>query len=122
MESLLIDIRYMLKGFNDLKFLLGDTCQITKFILAIPIYNQVANVVDEALIHRDICIFCASKLLIVHKDSTSMGEMILFILRANGCHLKTISLFNNGTLRTGQHTQTIGKIVTKSLTGQGEMQ
>ena len=36
MECLSADIKLMLKGFDDLKYLLDAICEITNFILAIP--------------------------------------------------------------------------------------
>ena len=46
----------MQKGSNDFKYLLLATCEITNFVLAIPIKTRVDNVIAKALIHRVICI------------------------------------------------------------------
>ena len=43
---------------------------------------------EEALIHRVICIFGLPKLLIVDKDSAFTREVIQFILRVINCQLK----------------------------------
>ena len=74
----------MSKGFEDFECILVTTCEITNFVLVIPIKVRKVQAITEALIHRDMCIFGLPKLLIVNKDSALM-EGIQFILLTINC-------------------------------------
>ena len=111
----------MPKGFDDLTYLLATSCEEkNNFVLATSIKTRAAQVIEEALIHRGICIFSLSKSLIVAKD-LAFTEVTQLILRATKCELKIISPFNPGYLITERQIQTIGKMITKHLIGIGEM-
>ena len=62
-----VNIECMQKGFDDFKYLLVATCEISNFVLAIPIKTSALQVVAETNIHRVICIFVTQKLLMVEK-------------------------------------------------------
>ena len=53
-NSLSVDINFIPKVFDDFKYLLAATCEITSFVLAIPNKSSAAQVLSEALIHRVI--------------------------------------------------------------------
>ena len=71
-----MDIKFMPEGFDDFKYLLVATHEITNFILAIPIKTKAAQVLGEAFIHIVIYIFGSPKLLMVDKDSAYTGDVI----------------------------------------------
>ena len=74
MESLLVDIKFIPKGFCDFKYLLVTTCEIMNFVLVIPSESKAVQAVAEVLIHRFIYISGQSKL--VDTDSAFTGEVI----------------------------------------------
>ena len=112
-ESLLVDIKFMPKGFDGLNYFLVANWKITNFILAILIEYKTAQVIGETLIHRVICMFGPLK-IIVDKDSAFTGKVIYFILCAMNCQLKLISSFYHGSLGTKRQIQAIGKMMTKT--------
>ena len=120
-ESLSVGIKFMPKGFDDFKYPLFVTCDITNFILAIPIKARVAQVVAKAINLQRYMHFHTSKLLIVDKESEVTGEVIQCILGAINFQLEIIHPFKHGSARTGRQMQTTGKMITKHLGGKGEM-
>ena len=62
MVSLLADIIFMPKYFDEFKYLLVTKYEILNSVLAIPIITRTAQVVVEALIHIAISIFGLPKL------------------------------------------------------------
>ena len=114
------DIKYMPKGFYNLKFLLIITCQYTNLVIAIPLRDTQARTIAEALIHRVITIFGIPDLLIVDKDRALTGQVINLLLQALQCTQKIISPHNHDSLKTEWQIQTMGNIINKQLTDQGE--
>ena len=92
MESLTVDIDFMPKNVDDLKYLLVAKYEITSLVLSIQIKEQ--HTVAEALIHAVICIFGPSELLILENESAFPGKVTQFILRAINYKLKIISHSN----------------------------
>ena len=57
MQDLSIDIKTMLQAFRGYHLLLVITCDQTNFTIAIPLRDQTAQMVAEALIFRVIYLF-----------------------------------------------------------------
>ena len=121
MERLSADIKYMPQGFDNFKFLLVVTCELTNFTLAIPLKQRTAQVVAEALLHRLICIFGLPRLLIVDQDKGFTAQVIQYMLAAIDCKLKIISPYNHGSSKTERQIRTISSIINKHLTDKGDM-
>ena len=56
MKNLSANLKYMLQGFNDFKYLLVTTFYITNFIAFIPLKKRKGGIMDEADIHGIVCI------------------------------------------------------------------
>jgi hypothetical protein len=120
MQHVSADIKYMPNGFDDYKFMLVCTCELTNFVIAVPLKRIDAPSVAEALIHRLICVFGPPKRLIVDKDKALSGKIVQYILDALKCNLKIISPWNHGSLKTERSIQTIGNMITKHLKDKGQ--
>ena len=81
---MLVDITFMLKGFYDLKYLLINMCEITNFMLAIPIKLRIAQAIAETLVHRSICTFGPSRLIIMDKGSAFTREFFISFFQPPG--------------------------------------
>ena len=58
MGSLSVDITFLPKGFDEFKYLLFTTHEITNFVLAVLIKSRTVQVTAEGLIHRS-CVLLA---------------------------------------------------------------
>ena len=67
MQGLSIDIKTMPQAFGGYHLLLVITCDQTNFMIAVPLRDQTAQMVAEALIYRVIYKLFVTKLLNFHQ-------------------------------------------------------
>ena len=63
MSYISADIKYMPKGIYDYEFLLIAVCEITGFVIAIPLIKHDAVSIAHALIDRVFLIFWPTKII-----------------------------------------------------------
>ena len=67
MQDLSIDIKTMPQAFGGYHLLLVITCDQTNFMIAVPLRDQTAQTVAEALIYRVIYLFGPPRQIFVMK-------------------------------------------------------
>ena len=120
MAYLSADIKYMPKGIYDYEYLLVLVCEITGFIIAIPLIKHDAVTISHALLDRVIFIFGPPKTLIIDEDRALSSKVMHYILDALKINTKIISPHNHGSLKTERYIQTINNLITRQLTGKGK--
>ena len=91
MSYISADIKYMPKGIYDYKVLLIAVCEITGFVITIPLIKHDAVSIMHALIHRIFLIFGPPKSLIVDEDRALSSKIMHYILDALKINVKCIS-------------------------------
>ena len=81
MSYISADIKYMPKGIYDYEFLLIAVCEITGFVIAIPLIKHDAVSIAHALIDRIFLIFGPPKSLIVDEDRALSSKVMHYVLR-----------------------------------------
>ena len=120
MQDLLIDIKTMPPAFGGYHLLLVITFDQTNFMIAVPLRDQTAQTVAEALIYRVIYLFGPPKQIIC--DATEFSSAIIqAILCMLNCRLKVISLYNHSSSKCERQIQTISEIIMKHLWDKGQM-
>ena len=114
------DIKYMPKGIYDYEFLLVVVCEITGFIVAIPLIKHDAVTISHALLDRVVFVFGPPKTLIIDEDRALSSKVMHYILDALKVDTKVISPHNHGSLKTERYIQTINNLITRQLTGKGK--
>ena len=94
----------MLKGFDNFKYLLVATCDITNILVVILIKTEAVQVVAGARIHR-IHTFWSTKVISGRQRFSFTGKVSQFILRAINCQLKIISIFIHISVGTERQIQ-----------------
>ena len=120
MEHCSCDIKYMPKGILGYKFLLVAVCEVTGFTIGVPLMNNTAVQIANALLDKLIFIFGPPKTLIVDEDCALSAKVIFYILDALKISLKIISPHNHGSLKTERYIQTISNNIKKHLEGKGQ--
>ena len=120
MAYLSADIKYMPKGIYDCEYLLVLVCEITVFIIAIPLIKHDAVTISHALLVRVIFIFGPPKTLIIDEDRALSSKVMHYILDVLKINTKIISPHNHGSLKTERYIQTINNLITRQLTGKGK--
>ena len=113
------DIKYMPKGIYNYEFLLVIVCEVTGFVIAIPMVKHDAVTIAHALLEKLIFIFGPPKTLIVDEDRALSAKVMHYILDALKVNIKLVSPSNHGSLKTERYIQTINNLITRQLTGKG---
>ena len=76
MQDLPINIRTMLQAFGGYHLLLVITCDQTNFTIAVPLRDQTAQIVAEALIYRVIYLFGLPRQILCN-EATEFSSAII---------------------------------------------
>ena len=120
MSYISADIKYMPKGIYDYEFLLIAVCEITGFVIAIPLIKHDAVSIAHALIDKIFLIFGPPKSLIVDEDRALSSKVMHYVLDALKIDIKCISPYNHGSLKTERYIQTINNLITRHLKDKGK--
>ena len=113
------DIKYMPKGIYNYEFLLVIVCEITGFVIAIPLIKHDAVTIAHALLEKLVFIFGPPQTLIIDEDRALSAKVMHYILDALKVTVKLVSPSNHGSLKTERYIQTINNLITRQLTGKG---
>ena len=119
MSYISADIKYMPKGIYNYEFLLVIVCEITGFVLAIPLIKDDAVTIAHALLEKVIFLFGPPQTLIIDEDRALSAKVMHYILDALKVNVKLVSPSNHGSLKTERYIQTINNLITRQLTGKG---
>ena len=97
MQDLSIGIKTMPQAFRGYHLLLVITCDQTNFTIAVPLRDQTAQTVAEALIYRVIHLFGPPRQIICDEATKILSAIIQVILCMLNCRLKVISPYNHGS-------------------------
>ena len=121
MQDLSIDIKTMPQAFGGYHFLLVITCDQTNFTIAVPLRDQTAQMVAEALIYRVIHLFGPLRQVICDEATEFSSAIIQAILCMLNCRLKVISPYNHSSSKCKRQIWTISEIIMKHLWDKGQM-
>ena len=110
----------MPKGIYDYEFLLIAVCEVTGFVVAIPLICHDAISIAHALLNRIFLIFGPPKSLIVDEDQALSSKVMHYVLDALKINVKCISPYNHGSLKTERYIQTINNLITRHLKDKGK--
>ena len=121
MQDLSIDIKTMPQAFGGYHLLLVITCDQTNFTITVPLRDQTAQMVAEALIHRVIYLFGLLRQIICNEATEFSSAIIQAILCMLNCRLKVISPYNHGSSKCKRQIWMISEIIMKHLWDKGQM-
>ena len=121
MQDLSIDIKTMPQAFRGYHLLLVITCDQTNFTIAVPLRDQTAQTVVEALIYRVIYLFDLPKQILCNEATKFSSVIIQAILCTLNCRLKVISPCNHSSSKCKRQIRTISEIIMKHLWDKGQM-
>ena len=120
-QDLSIDIKTMLQAFRGYHLLLVITCDQTNFTITVPLRDQTAQTVAEALIYRVIYLFGPPRQILCYEATKFSSAIIQAILCMLNCRLKVISPYNHGSSKCKRQIRTISEIIMKHLWNEGQM-
>ena len=103
------------------KFILCIIDKMTNYLIMVPIYHSKSEEVGEALIEHIISNFCAPDCIIMDQDSTFMSTLMNYLFRKLNIKIITVAPYNHQSLQAEHGIKTLSQILTKHLSGQGQM-
>ena len=100
------------QGFN---YILFATCEISNYVIDIPIQKADAVTIEEALLNRVVYQFGPPKTLIVDEDRTLSADVLMHKNNTLNIRSQMISPLNHGSLRTERYIRSISEMLCKHL-------
>ena len=116
-----MDLKVMPRSQKCHKFILCIIDEMTNYLITVPIHRSRSEEVGEALIEHVISKFCAPNCIIRDQDSAFMSTLMNYLFRKLNIKIMTIALYNHQSLQTEHSIKSLSRILTKHLSGQGQM-
>ena len=121
LSKLKMDLKVMPRLQKGHKFILCIIDEMTNYLITVPIYHSRSEEVGEALIEHVISKCCAPHCIIMDQDSTFMSTLMIYLFRKLNIMIKTIAPYNHQSLQAEHSIKSLSRILTRHLTGQGQM-
>ena len=90
-------------------------------MITAPIKYSRSEKVGEALINNVISKYCVPDYMIMDLDSAFMSSLMNYLFKRLGIKIKTVAPYNHQFLQAEHSIKSLSNILTKHLTGLGEM-
>ena len=94
---------------------------MTNYLVTVPLYQARSEEVAEALIENVITKYCTPDYIIMDQDSAFMSSLMNYLFTKLGVKIKTVGPYNHQSLQAEYGIKSLSNILTKHLTGQGQM-
>ena len=105
------------QGFN---YILFAICEISNYVIAIPIQKANTGIITEALLNRVVYQFGPPKTLTTDEERTLSADVLMHIYNTLNIRSQVISPLNHGSLRTERYIRSISEMLYKHLKTTGE--
>ena len=106
MQYLQADIKSMPEGYRSHRYI---CCEITRYVLCIPMTRIDAPALAEAILQRCVLVFGPPKRLVFDEDRALGGKVMQFMLEALKVDVKFISPQNHGSLVAERQIRTVAE-------------
>ena len=103
------------------KFILCIIDKMTNYLITCPIYHSRSEEVGETLIEHVISKYCAPDCIIMDQDSVFNATLMNYFFRKLNIKIKTVAPYNHQSLQVEHAIKSLSRILTKHLTGHGQM-
>ena len=121
LSKLSMDLKVMPRSQKGHKFILCIIDEMTNYLITIPIFRSRSEEVGEALIEHVISKFCAPDCIIMDQDSAFMSNLMSYLFQKLNIKIMTVAPYNHQPLQVKHGIKTLSQILTKHLSGQGQM-
>ena len=120
MSKVSMDIKYMPKAGNGMKFILVIIDGNLNYMVTVPLPQVKTELICEVLMVHLISKHSVPDMIICDMDATFMSSLMQYMLYKFKITLKVISPYNQGSLKAEAGIKAISNILIKHLTGQGK--
>ena len=119
MSKVSMDIKYMPKATNGMKFILVIVDDNLNYMITVPLPQIKTELICEALIVHLISKHSLPDMIICDMDATFMSSLMEYMMNMFKIKLKMVSPYNHGSLKAEAGIKAISNMLIKHLTGQG---
>ena len=116
-----MDLKVIPRSQRGHKFILCIIDEMTNYLITVPIFRSRSEEVREALIEHVISKFCTPDCIIMDQDSAFMSNLMSYLFRKLNIKIMTVAPYNHQSLQVEHGIKTLSQILTKHLSGQGQM-
>ena len=121
LSRLSMDLKVMLRSSGGHRYILCVIVEVTNYMITAPIKHFRSEEVGEALINDVISKYCVPDYMIVDLDSAFMSLLLNYLFKRLGIKIKMVVPYNHQSLQAEHGINSLSNILTKHLTGMGEM-
>ena len=121
MSRLSMDLKVMPKSHKGHKYILCIIDEVTKYLVTMPIFQARSVEVGEAILEHFITKHCIPDYIIIDQDSTFMSSLISYLFHRLNIEIKMVGPYNHQSLQAEHGIKSLTCILTKHLTGLGQM-
>ena len=103
------------------QYILCIVDEMTNYLVTVPFYQVRSEEVGEALIENVINKYCTPDYIIMDQGSAFMSSLMNYLFRKLGVKITTVGPYNHKSLQAEHGIESLSNILTKHLTGQGQM-
>ena len=106
------------KGY---RYVLCVIDEVTNFLITVQIFQAKSEEIGEALLEHVITKYCIPDYIIMDQDSAFMSSLMSYLFYRLSIKVKTIAPYNHQSLQAEHGIKSLTHILTKHLTGLGQM-
>ena len=121
LSRLSMDLKVMPKSQRPHRYILCVIDEVPNFLITVPIFQARLEEVGEALLEHVITKHCIPDYIIMDQDSAFMSSLMTYLFHRLDIKIKTIAPYNHQSLQAEHSIKSLTCILTKHLTGLGQM-
>ena len=112
MSRLSMDLNIMPRSHKGHRYILCIIDEVTNFLVTVP---------STALLEHVITKYCIPEYIMMDQDSAFMSSLMTYLFHKLDIKIKTIAPYNHLSFQAGHEIKSLTHILTKHLTGLGQM-
>ena len=121
MSKLSMDLKVMPRLQKGHQYILCVIDEMTTNLITAPLYQARSEEVGEALIENVISKFGTPDYMMMDQDSAFMSSLMSYLFKRLGITIRTVGSYNHKSLEAEHGIKSLSSILSKHLTGQGQM-
>ena len=114
-------LKVMPRSYKGHRYFLCIIDKETNFLVTVPIFQAKSEEVGEALLEHIITKYCIPEYILMDQDSAFMSSLMSYLFHRLDLKIKTIAPCNHQSLQMEHGIKSLTHILTKHLTGLGQM-
>ena len=120
LTNISMDIKHMPPSKSPYKYILVLLCDISNFLVAIPMKKATAEEVCSILFDNVMAYYAVPMRIICDQDPAFMSSLCQWFIKAYGIQLVTVSPTNHKSLQAEHGIKSLSNILMKHLSGLGD--